>query len=123
MLLTMFSIVQSYTYSTRGLWTEMDEMDPEYFKVCFHRIILNCAHGKRITCSERSSIGPAICTKYLITQIVINETCDKGEIVLPNEESYGQSYPIIPCVDDTLIILHDDLMQLDTLKDIITYIY
>jgi hypothetical protein len=54
-----------------------------------------------------------------LLQIIINYAWHEGVINLPINNSYGQDYPIIQYVDDTLIIVPAELEQLNSLKDIL----
>jgi hypothetical protein len=55
-----------------------------------------------------------------LLQAAVNYAWQQGNISLPLEESFGQKYPILQYVDDTLLIMPADAAQLNSLKIILT---
>jgi hypothetical protein len=80
--------------------------------------------GKTIHYCQRVRQGDPLSPLFFILaadllQSLINEALHKGLIYLPLATSYGQAYPIVQYVDDTLIIKPADAQQLFFLKGLL----
>jgi hypothetical protein len=54
-----------------------------------------------------------------LQQAVINDEWIRGELNLPSDNDFGQKYPIVQYMDDTLMIMPINAQQLMYLKEIL----
>jgi hypothetical protein len=82
------------------------------------KVLLNGVPGKTIHCKRGVRQGDPLSPLLFmlaadLLQSLVNDAHSKGLLSLPLGSSFGQDYPIVQYVDDTLIILPADGMPAD----------